>query len=128
MYRGLFRCYTTFRQGCPLAERRVPVANTNPQAIKAVNERFRTFADSAAQFMNRNRLVLDKINADGIDQLFVDDKEVVDDGSATDGRSRLSNEDIKRLLGAMQDCADFFAGRPDMVAVILRASVNPERL
>lgn len=104
------------------------MANTNPQAIKAVNERFRTFADSGAQFRNRTRIVLEKIEADGVESLFTDDKDQIDDGSQTDGRSRLTNEDIKRLLDAMRQCDQFFTDHSDVFNIILRASTNPDKL
>lgn len=103
--------------------------NHNPQAIAAVNQRLRVWADFAARLRNRTRLSLDKIQADGIDSLFSgDDKDTIEDGSAEDGRSRLTNEDIKRLLDAMQRVDQFFADNPELTQIVLRVSVNPEQL
>ena len=101
------------------------MANTDPRAVRVANERFRVLADKLAQAYHFSRILQAQITAEGIDSLFASDKDVIEDGSATDGRSRLTNEDIKGLIGALDSFVGHFDGNPSERDLILRIAVNP---
>jgi hypothetical protein len=101
--------------------------NTNPQAVRAANEMFRVLCDRLAQTYHYCRMLQAEIAAEGIDNLFADDKDVIVDGSAEDGRSPISNEDIKGLIAAVDNIVAFYDGTPTQRDLILRVSVNGSR-
>lgn len=101
--------------------------NTNAQAIRVANERFRPFADKMAQNYHFCKAFKDQIAAEGIDSLFAADKEVVDDGAAIDGRSPLTNEDLKLLITAVDAFLGFMDERSELRDTLLRTAVNPLR-
>lgn len=108
--------------------------NTNAQAIKVSNERGRPFADRLGHAANLTTLLTDLATAEGWfgggTPLFPADNEVIDDGSAVDGRTQVTNNDLRRLfLSVGQDFTawldtDVVAGvtRRDL---ILKVAVNP---
>lgn len=103
------------------------MANTNPQAVRVANERFRPLADRIAQSYHFCKAFKDQIQAEGIDTLFATDKDVIEDGSAVDGRSPLANEDVKGLIAFLDQFGTFMDGDPTMRDLILRVAVNPLR-
>lgn len=103
------------------------MANSNPQAVRIANERFRPFADRIAQAYHFAGVFKTQIEAEGIDSLFPADKEPINDGSALDGRSPLSNEDVKGLIAAVDAIRAFMDADPAMRDLLLRVAVNPMR-
>lgn len=101
--------------------------NTNPQAIKLANERFRRLDDKLAQTYHFCRLLQAQIKAEGIDTLFTNDKDPLVDGSAEDGRSPLTNEDIKRMIAIVDEVVAFFDSDPARRDLLLRGAVNPQQ-
>ena len=101
--------------------------NTNPQAIKLSNERFRVLADRLAQTYHFARALQAQIVAEGVDSLFAADKDPIDDGSAIDGRAPITNEDVKALIVAVDHTVDFFDKDTAQRDLILRVAVNPLR-
>lgn len=99
--------------------------NSNPQAIRFVNERCRPVCDRLAQSYHLVNAILTQVRAEGVDGLFVEDKDAIQDGSERDGRSPVSNEDIKGLLSALAAYRDFFDQSTDVRDLILRVAVNP---
>lgn len=103
--------------------------NQNPQAIRLANERFRVFADRAGQLYHFGRALQAQIVAERVESLFSGDaKSVLQDRSAEDGRTPLTNDDIKGLIGAVDAVVAFYDNDPALRDLLLRAAVNPERL
>lgn len=102
--------------------------NTNPQAVKLANERFRPLADRLTQSYHFCKALRDQIAAEGIESLFTKDDDVVEDGSDIDGRSRLTNADIKGMIASVDEFLAFMDANPSMRDLLLRVSVNPFRL
>lgn len=103
------------------------MANTNPQAIRVSNERFRSLADRLAQLYHYARAVQAQIKAEGIDSLFAANSDALADGSETDGRTPLTNDDIKQFIGYVDDVVKFFDENSERRDLLLRVAVNPER-
>lgn len=101
------------------------MANTNPQAVKVANERFRPFANRLAQSYHFCKAFKDQIAAEGIDTLFLKDGDLIEDGSATDGRSPLSNDDVKQLINSLDQFLAFMDGDTAMRDTLLRVAPNP---
>lgn len=100
--------------------------NTNPQAVKFANERFRKLADKTAQHYLYCIVIREKIAAGGIDNLFPANKDPIVDGSAEDGRSPLTNEDIKAMISGMNQIIDFYEANPNLKDLMLRVAVNSD--
>jgi hypothetical protein len=102
--------------------------NTNPQAVKIANERFRPYADRLAQAYHFCNAFKSQIAAEGIDTLFsADDKDLLSDGSLTDGRTPITNADVKGLINSLDQFIAFMDGDPVTRDLLLRVSPNPLR-
>ena len=84
-------------------------------------------ADKSAQLLLLCRFLREKITADGIETLFPPDGEPIEDGSEIDGSPRITNEDVKGMIGGVDRIIDFFDGNPDLRTLLLRLSVNPSQ-
>lgn len=74
------------------------MANTNPQAITIANEKIRTLADAMAQLYNRFKSAQIEFTAEDWGTLFPNDAEVIADGSATDGRTPITNAEVRAFM------------------------------
>lgn len=72
--------------------------NTNPQAIQVANEKIRPLADLFGQFYNRCKMAQAEHQAEDWLALFPNDADVVEDGSLTDGRTRITNADVRAFM------------------------------
>jgi hypothetical protein len=91
--------------------------NSNPQAIKVANDKIRPLADAMAGLYNALKSAQIEYVAEGWGTLFPNDAEPIVDGSATDGRTTITNAEIRAfmltdavgLINALE--ASAFAGR-----------------
>lgn len=92
--------------------------NTNPQAIAFCNSRVRVTADSVQSAVATMRQFVTEWRSQGIAAVIPSDAEVVDDGSAADGRPPITNRQVRKLkdlcdtLLATFDAADADGGKP----------------
>lgn len=103
------------------------MANTNSQAVRFCNERIRPFSDLGGALILRTNDLLKIVAAQNIGDLFLS-KEDISDGSDQDGRSPLTNDDIKQFLSGLDAIAAFWDGNSALRDLLLRIAVNPERL
>jgi len=74
------------------------MANTNVQAIKIANEKIRPLADLFGQLYNRLKSAQIEYTAEGWGALFPNDATVIGDGSDTDGRTPITNADVRSFM------------------------------
>ncbi len=72
--------------------------NSNPQAIQVANGRIRPLADRFAQLYSELKAAQISYTAEGWGALFPNDSEVIVDGSATDGRTPITNADVRSFM------------------------------
>lgn len=72
--------------------------NSNPQAIRIVNEKIRPIADAMGGLYNVLKSAQIEFVAEGWGALFPNDSEVIVDGSATDGRTPITNADARSFM------------------------------
>lgn len=106
------------------------MANTNVQAIKIANEKIRPLADLFGQLYNRLKSAQIEYTAEGWGSLFPNDAQVISDGSDVDGRTPITNADVRNFI--LTDATAFLnaleastnAGRDR----VFKIAVNPERI
>lgn len=81
--------------------------NTNPQAIKIANEKIRPLADRFASLYNMLKSAQIEFTAEGWATLFPADTELIVDGSATDGRTPITNADVRAFM--LTDAVSFLS-------------------
>ncbi len=103
--------------------------NTNAQAIKIANEKIRPLADALAQLYNRIKSAQIEYAAENWGGLFPADAEVVVDGSATDGRTIITNTDVRNfmLTDAVAVLTQLEASANAGRDRVFKIAVNPER-
>jgi hypothetical protein len=74
------------------------VPNTNPQAILIANSKIRPDADRFGQLYGLLKIHQAEANAEGWMSLFPNDSEVIVDGSAVDGRTPITNADVRAFI------------------------------
>lgn len=91
--------------------------NTNPEAIRVANEKIRPLADAMAGLYNALKSAQIEYTAENWAGLFPNDAEIIVDGSATDGRTQITNAEVRAFM------------LTDVVAFLnaLEASVNAGR-
>ena len=102
--------------------------NSNPQAVRIANEKIRPLAEAFARLYNRLKSAQIEYVAEDWGALFPADAEVIVDGSETDGRTPITNNDIRSFmltdavtfLNALE--ANALAGRNR----VFKIAVNPE--
>lgn len=103
--------------------------NTNPQAIRIANEKIRPLADLLGQLYNRLKSAQIEYTAEGWSALFPNDSEVLDDGSATDGRTPITNAEVRAFM--LTDAVGFInsleASANAGLNRVFKIAVNPER-
>lgn len=74
------------------------MANTNVQAIKIANEKIRPLADAFGQLYNKLKSAQIEYAAEGWGTLFPADAQVISDGSDVDGRTPITNSDVRNFM------------------------------
>lgn len=72
--------------------------NSNPQAVRIANEKIRPLADQIAGIYNALKSAQIEFVAEGWGTLFPNDAEVIVDGSAQDGRTPITNAEIRSFM------------------------------
>lgn len=72
--------------------------NSNPQAVRIANEKIRVLADAMAGLYNAFKSAQIEFTAEGWGSLFPNDSEVIVDGSAQDGRTPITNAEIRSFM------------------------------
>ena len=72
--------------------------NTNPQAIKIANDKIRRLGDKFAQLYNAVKSAQIEYTAENWATLFPNDAEIIVDGSAEDGRTPITNADVRNFM------------------------------
>jgi hypothetical protein len=72
--------------------------NLNPQAVTIANTKIRPLADRMAQLYTAIKTAQIEYTAEGWGSLFPNDSEVIVDGSATDGRTPITNADVRSFM------------------------------
>ena len=72
--------------------------NSNPQAVLIANTKIRPLADRIARLYNALKSAQIEFGAEGWATLFPNDSEVIVDGSATDGRTPITNADVRSFM------------------------------
>ena len=106
------------------------MANTNPQAVRIVNDIIRPNCDRYAGLTAALTLTLEHGSVQDWMSLFPDDDEVIADGSDLDGRKPLTNRQVRLIIGATRAYLGFAAtplgdGLPTPQQAALLAAVNP---
>ncbi len=74
------------------------MANTNVQAIKIANEKIRPLADLFGQLYNKLKSAQIEYAAEGWGALFPADAQTIADGSDVDGRTPITNSDVRNFM------------------------------
>ena len=106
------------------------MANTNPQAIRVVNEKVRPLADRFGQLYNLCKALQAEYLAENWGALFPADADTVSDGAEVDGRAIVTNQEIRDL---MLTVASGFITTMEATSnaqrnLVLKIAVNPERI
>jgi hypothetical protein len=103
--------------------------NTNPQAIRVANEKLRVLADRFGQAYNACKMAQDEYAAENWSALFPNDAEVIADGSATDGRTPITNADVVAFMTTVGAFITWMEATSNARRNnILKIAVNPERV
>jgi len=103
--------------------------NTNVQAVKIANEKIRPLADLFGQLYNRLKSAQIEYTAEGWGALFPNDAQVISDGSDADGRTPITNADVRAFM--VTDAVAFLAALEASANTgrdrVFKIAVNPER-
>lgn len=77
--------------------------NTNPNALAVANEKIRPLCRKLVAAKYLLAQVKEEFNAVGGLSLFPNDAEVLADGAPDDGRSTLTNAEVRDIAGAIND-------------------------
>lgn len=103
--------------------------NTNPQAIRISNDKLRVLGDRFGSLYNFCKMMQDEYTAENWAALFPNDAEVLADGSATDGRTSITNADINAFMTMVGAFITFMeVATPARKNNTLKIAVNPERV
>lgn len=72
--------------------------NSNPQAVLIANTKIRPLADRLAKLYNALKSAQIEYTAEGWSTLFPNDSEIIVDGSATDGRTPITNAEVRTFM------------------------------
>lgn len=103
--------------------------NTNPQAIRIANEKLRPAADKFGQLYNYAKMLQAEYTAENWVALFPNDAEAISDGSATDGRTQITNADVVAFMNGLGTLITTVEATSMLMRNnILKIAVNPERI
>lgn len=100
----------------------------DPAAVKFSNERIRPLADLVAGAFQQIQSFKEAWEAKGIGNLVADSSEVIDDGSAVDGRTPITGHDLYLLKALADDLVAMGVGENTKIPTVLKISVNPRVL
>ena len=104
----------------------MPIADV--EAVRFANEELRPAADQLAQLYYLAKSVRDQWFARGMAARFPNTSDVVEDGSANDGRPRITGADVNNLITRLDEIVTSFeAGSNAKLNTILKVAVNPMR-
>lgn len=85
---------------------------TNPQVIKFANERIRSIANIVYNAYWQSKSIIEDYNAGDIGTKINDEGSgnLVADGSAVDGRTRITGGDIFNVITALGEFIDYYEG------------------
>lgn len=72
--------------------------NSNPQAISVANAKIRPLADRMARLYNALKSAQIEFTAENWTTLFPADNEIIVDGSDVDGRTPITNNDVRNFM------------------------------
>lgn len=97
------------------------------ESIRFANEDIRPIADRIAQLYYLAKAVLDAWGARNLDPTFAKSADVLDDGSSSDGRPKITGDDVHAVVAVIaafvEDCE---AGEKARLRSVLRVAVNPK--
>lgn len=103
--------------------------NTNPQALSVMNNKIRVAADRFGQAYNLFKAMQAEAQAEGWMALFPADSEIVEDGSLTDGRTRITNQETRDFITDVGSFITFCEASSNAVRNrALKIAVNPEKI
>jgi hypothetical protein len=101
---------------------------THPQAIRFANEEVRAIADKYAQLYYALDAFLNEWNSQGIGALIPNTADILEDGSAVDGRAVITGAKVNGLVNNLTTLrADLEASSNQKLNVLLQIAVNPTR-
>ena len=103
------------------------MAIDNPQAVRFCNEQIRILADTLLTALRTAEAVREFYHAHPElgDLFYSNSSELVEDGSATDGRPRLTGNDVLALVARADELsADYRANSNAKLNTVLKAAVN----
>lgn len=86
------------------------MANTTPQAVAFANGRARPLADLLISAYLSSKAFAQQWTAQGVASVIPNDATLIADGSATDGRTPITDGDINILLAQAQSIIALFEG------------------
>lgn len=99
--------------------------NTNPQAVAFANNKGRPMVDVILSSIETAREFDADYGALSGDTLFPNDAELIEDGSLTDGRPRVENQQMRAFRTLCQSLLTWAAtGNPTNETRLRRAAVN----
>lgn len=100
--------------------------NENKQAITFANQQIRPMADKLAQAYYQAKQVLAEWNDQNVAAVIIPgDATVIDDGSATDGRNPITNDNAYGLILQAQAFVDSMeANASANLAAVMKVAVN----
>jgi hypothetical protein len=104
------------------------MANTNPQAVRVANEKIRVAADRMGQLYNFFKALQAEGTAEAWTSLFPANAETITDGSAEDGRTVITNQDVRDFVGDVTAFITWIEAGSNVIRNrTLKIAVNPER-
>lgn len=100
----------------------------DPSVVKFSNEKVRPLADLVAGAFKEIQSFKDLWDAKGIGSLVPDTSDLVDDGSATDGRTPITGHDLHQMKALADDLVAMGVGENTKIPTVLKVSVNPRVL
>lgn len=101
--------------------------NTNPQAVAVANEKLRPLADRLGQLYYYMKIAQNEYNAENWLSLFPNDADTIADGSATDGRTIITNTDVRNFMTHVGTLiTSFEASTNAMLNNVIKIAPHPE--
>ena len=102
--------------------------NINPQAIRIANEKIRPAADRFGQLYNFLKALQAKAAADGWLALFPADGQTLTDGASVDGRTVITNAEVRQFITLANDYVTFMEQASNTNRnLALKIAVNPDQ-
>jgi len=103
--------------------------NTNPQAILVANSKVRPAADRFGQLYGFLKILQVEVAAENWLILFPADNEIVVDGSAVDGRTPITNNDVRAFITLAGAYLTFMEQSANAnLNLTMKIAVNPEHI